>query len=229
MNKVDNNILRNLGLQQQNNTQEQKQKLGQDQFLKLMIAQLRNQDPMKPMENGEFLGQMAQFSTVSGIQDLQASFESMATSMRSAQALQATALVGRTVLIDGDTDINGRTIGHLGQSGLHGGMKLDSSVDRLKVDIFDTNGQLVHTINYNDPLPAGDVYFSWDGKDSASNPLPEGKYTIAVTATRGSTSEAIQVQVADVVTSVTLGRQGGLTLNLAHAGPTDLSVVRQVM
>jgi hypothetical protein len=74
-------------------------KLGQEQFLKLMITQLNNQDPFKPLESGEFLGQLAQFGTVSGIQDLQQSFQGLAGSMQSNQALQAAGLVGRSVYV----------------------------------------------------------------------------------------------------------------------------------
>ncbi|TAL42573.1 MAG: flagellar hook assembly protein FlgD, partial [Methylovulum sp.] len=71
--------------------------LSQDEFLKLMTTQMTHQDPTKPMQNGEFLSQMAQFGTVSGIQDLQQSFKDFSASISSDQALQASSLVGRTV------------------------------------------------------------------------------------------------------------------------------------
>ena len=77
--------------------------LGQAEFFDLMVTQLKNQDPFKPMESGEFLGQIAQFSTVDGIGGLQRSFESLAGSLQSSQALQASTMVGRSVALPGDT------------------------------------------------------------------------------------------------------------------------------
>ena len=76
--------------------------LGQSEFLDLMIAQLQHQDPLNPADSGEFLGQLAQFGTVNGITELQNSFADLATSLQSSQALQASTLVGRNVLIPGN-------------------------------------------------------------------------------------------------------------------------------
>ena len=75
--------------------------LGQEDFMELMLAQMNHQDPFKPMENGEFLTQMAQFSAVSGLKDIKDSFKSLSESMQSNQALQAASMVGRRVLVNG--------------------------------------------------------------------------------------------------------------------------------
>jgi flagellar basal-body rod modification protein FlgD len=79
--------------------------LGQDDFLELMVAQLKNQDPMKPMESGEFLGQLAQFGTVNGIRSLQSSSKGLLSTLQSVQALQASNLVGRSVLVKGEAGL----------------------------------------------------------------------------------------------------------------------------
>ena len=100
MSEVDFNTLQSLGLAQQStatNTSKSNSDLGQGDFLKLMVTQLNNQDPMKPMESGDFLGQMAQFSTVTGIDGLNTSFSEFASSVSNDQALQAANLVGRRV------------------------------------------------------------------------------------------------------------------------------------
>ena len=77
--------------------------LGQEDFMTLMIAQFRNQDPFEPLDNGDFLGQLAQFGTVSGIDELNSSFSGLQNSIQSEQALQAANLVGHAVLAETET------------------------------------------------------------------------------------------------------------------------------
>src|SRR5690625_1502858 len=86
------------------NTRQQKApgEIGQEDFLKLMVTQLQNQDPFSPMENGEFLAQIAQFTTATGIQELQQSFERFSSNIKTEQALQAASLVGRNVVVESD-------------------------------------------------------------------------------------------------------------------------------
>ena len=92
-----------LGLSQTETTQLEQQELGQDDFLTLMISQLQSQDPMNPMDSEAFMGQIAQFSTVEGIQQLNDSFDELAASLVSNQVLQASQLIGHSVLIPGST------------------------------------------------------------------------------------------------------------------------------
>lgn len=106
----------------------------QEDFLKLMVAQLKNQDPMKPMESGEFLGDIAQFGTVSGIQDLQESFASLNSSVQSSQALQAAALVDRQVLVP-------MSRGQLESGGaISGAVELPASTSQLTLGVYDSAG-----------------------------------------------------------------------------------------
>ena len=114
--------------------------LGQDDFLKLMITQFQNQDPFKPMENGEFLGQLAQFSTVSGIDSLNTSFSGLAGSIQDEQALQAANLVGRSVLAVTD-------IGYLAEDGLvNGAVEIDGAVSNVQIEITNSTGEVVQRL-----------------------------------------------------------------------------------
>jgi len=134
---IDLNALQNLGLKTVDQQPVPKQELGQEQFLKLLTTQLANQDPTKPMENGDFLGQLAQFSSVSGIQDLQKSFSAFAGSISSNQSLQAAGLVGRTVLVPSNEGVLSL------QNGLKGEVNLTGSTENLVVQIQDRNGATV--------------------------------------------------------------------------------------
>ena len=98
--KPNMQVLENLGLTKPKKAMTE-QKLGQEDFIKLMTTQMNHQDPMKPMENGDFLSEMAQFSTVSGLKEIKDAFNGLATSLKSSQALQASSMVGRTVLVPG--------------------------------------------------------------------------------------------------------------------------------
>ena len=114
--------------------------LGQDQFLKLMLAQMQNQDPTKPMESGDFLTQIAQFSSAKGISDMASSFSNLTNSLTSNQALQASSLIGRVVLSPSNT-------GFLEQGqGIGGSVDLASSAQDMNVTIYDQAGSVVRTI-----------------------------------------------------------------------------------
>jgi len=105
--------------------------LGQEAFLELMLTQIKNQDPLSPMESGDFLSQIAQFGTVNGITELNKSFAALTSSLQSSQALQASTLVGNTVLVPGDTSelVSGGQIS--------GAIDLNSSTSNLVLNIFD--------------------------------------------------------------------------------------------
>ena len=150
-------------------------KLGQDAFLKLMTVQLQNQDPFKPMESGDFLGQIAQFSTVSGIGDLNESFATFAGSLASNQALQASTLVGRSVVVTAD-------IGNLPEEQpFTGVIEITDTATDLNVEILDDSGQVIKTINLG-AQDQGMAQFIWDGiKDDGSKVGP-GQYRIRAIA-----------------------------------------------
>lgn len=198
-------------------------RLGQEDFFKLLITQLRNQDPLRPLASGEFLSQIAQFSTVAGIQDLQRSFVQLAGSLYSNQALQASALVGRTVYVPGP-EVALADDG----SGVSGRIELAASATGLSVGIYDSAGQLVRRLALG-PQPAGTIAFHWDGLTEAGTPAAAGRYRIKAEALIAGQSVAVDSLVAARVESVTLARAGQeITLNLAGLGPVDFAQVRQI-
>lgn len=203
-----------------NATRQPSNSLGQDQFLQLMVAQLKNQDPMQPMQNGEFLSQMAQFGTVKGVQELQTSFSQLANSLQSNQALMASSMVGRSVLVPGQ-------IGSLVPgSGLTGAVTVPSS-SNVTVGIYDSTGQMVRHLDYG-TQPAGQMNFVWDGVTDSGTVAPAGNYQIRAVATAGTQTTAADTLVRARVDSVSLGGSNGMQLNLAGMGTVSLSDVKQI-
>ncbi len=217
MTTIDNNYADlGLSLQQQGATKS----LGQDDFLRLMTTQLQNQDPFKPMENGEFLGQMAQFSTVSGIQELQASFATLASSLAANQTLQAASLVGRNVMVPSE-------FGHLPEDGAMLGAADMPASGQLVVDVVDASGQVVRNLDLG-TQPAGIARFSWDGLDNAGERAAEGAYTIRARMVQGTAQTALETLAVGRVDSVGLSRNG-LTLELRGLDPAPLADVLQII
>lgn len=208
-----------LGLALKQPTQSTKS-LGTDDFLKLMTTQLTNQDPTKPLDSSQFLGQIAQFSTVSGIQDLQKSFSSLSSSLSSSQSLQAAGLVGHGVLYPSKT-------GYLEASGgLSGGVDVPAS-GQVVVEITAPGGQVLRRIDLG-TRAAGTTYFNWDGKDASGTAMTPGSYGIRASVIQNGATQAADTLAAGVVNSVSLG-SGGLNLNLAGLGSVAFSSVRQII
>jgi len=196
--------------------------LGQDDFLKLMITQFQNQDPFKPMENGEFLGQLAQFSTVNGIDSLNGAFAGLAGSIQDEQALQAANLVGRSVLAVTD-------IGYLPQDGLvNGAVEIDGPVSNVQVEITNASGEIVQLLNLGEQ-PAGLAQFSWDGLDATGERAASDHYRITARVVRGNNVESAPTLIQSDIESVTLGQFGsGMTLNLFGGDALSLRQVYQI-
>ncbi len=204
-------------------TQARRDRLGQEDFLTLMITQFKNQDPFAPMDNGEFLGQLAQFSTVSGIESLNTSFGGLAGSMQDNQALQAAGLVGHRILAVSDT-------AYLGDSGsVSGALELTSSASNVEVDIIDASGALVQRIQLGQQ-PPGLVNFTWNGTASDGDRAPDGQYRIAARVIRGADVESAPTVIESRIQSVTLGQFGGsLSLNLEGGQSMPLGRVYQII
>lgn len=226
MASIDNNIsstINELGLGAQVAPGKKSQdQLGQTEFLDLMITQLKNQDPFAPMENGDFISQMAQFSSVTGLAELQQSFEKLATSLQSNQALQASSLVGRTVLVPS-------AIGTLSVGGtVSGALDLPSSSGSVGVNIQDAAGQVVRRLELG-PQSSGEVFFNWDGMTNAGVAADSGRYFISADAGIGGETVAVETLMSSSVASVTLGQGGsGLTLNLTDGNVVDFSSVKEI-
>ena len=187
--------------------------LGQEDFLTLMITQFQNQDPFEPMDNGEFLGQLAQFSTVSGIDSLNSAFAGLSGALQDEQALQAANLVGRSVLATVDR-------AYFDQSqNIEGAIDLAESASDVQVDIVNSNGELVQTMRLGEQ-PAGLAQFSWNGRDASGDRVSPGHYELRARAIRGASIESVPTLIRADVKSVTLNQfGGGMTLNL-HGGDT---------
>lgn len=197
--------------------------LGQEDFLTLMITQFQNQDPFEPMDNGEFLGQLAQFGTVSGIEQLNSSFAGLQNSIQSEQALQAANLVGHSVLA-------GTDIGYLPEDGsVAGAVELHASVSDVEVEITDVNGQLVRRLNLGQQAP-GLARFEWDGSDLGGARVEPGHYQVRTRVIQGGFIESTQTLLEANIESVSLGGPGqGLTLNLLGGDTLSLGQVRRIL
>lgn len=197
--------------------------LGQDAFLELMLTQIKHQDPLNPMESGDFLSQIAQFGTVNGITELNNSFASLSGSLQSSQALQASTMVGNTVLVPGNTSelVSGGQI--------TGAVDLSSSTSNLVLNITDATGQTVRQVDLGSHA-GGLTKFTWDGLDNSGNPLPSGSYTIEAAGLIGGEAVAQSVLVNAKVESVTLSKNGGEPLlNLGVLGTVSINEVREIM
>lgn len=204
------------------NKENERKELGQEDFLELMTTQLQNQDPLEPMENGDFLGQIAQFSAVSGIQELQGSFETFSQSMVSSQALQATNLVGRTVLAP-------TGVAALEEGGvIKGVVGLPASSGQVTLTITDESGQTVRTLSLGQQ-PAGPVDFQWDGLMDDGAYAKPGAYHVSASALYSDGDTAVDAVLASEVNAVTLGNGGSLVLDLKGAGQVNFSDVLQIL
>jgi len=197
--------------------------LGQKDFLELMIAQFENQNPNKPMDNGDFLAQMAQFSTVSGIQEMQKSFNELSSSLVSNQALQASSLVGRQVLVPSDV------VELTEQGGMSGAVELTESTSDLVISIQNDAGQLVKRLSMGSQAP-GMIKFDWNGTGENGEALPAGKYSMVAEAKTANGQRELQTLVVVPVESVSLGRAGqSMTLNIGGLGSVGMNAVREIL
>ncbi|EKE82059.1 flagellar hook assembly protein FlgD [Idiomarina xiamenensis] len=197
------------------------QQLEQEDFFQLLTQQLNMQDPTKPVDNDQMIAQMTSFSMAEGITNMSQKFDEFAQSMASNQALQASTLVGRNVMIpSGDV--------YLEEGAQASGMiaaPLDAS--NAKLTIKDEKGAVVRTIQLGD-LPKGVKDFTWDGKDESGELLPEGKYTISANARIGDSNEELPIQMGAKVASVSMGSQQGIILNLKGLGGVALSDISEI-
>lgn len=199
-------------------------RLGQEQFLKLLTTQMTHQDPSQPMQNGEFLSQMAQFGTVSGIQDLQKSFAEFASSINSSQALQATSLVGRHVSAPG-------TKGVLEAGGnISGDINLTSSSPNVDVKIINSEtGEVVRDMALGEHS-AGRIPFVWDGLNSHDVMASPGVYKIEATAYIDGKNTAIETDINSRVDSVAMGSgANGIKVNLTGLDSVNFNQIKQIL
>jgi flagellar basal-body rod modification protein FlgD len=197
--------------------------LGGTNFLTLMLAQLKNQDPTSPVDSNQFLNQLASLSTVQGITQLNTSFGSLSSSLVSSQALQASSLLGHQALV------SSKTANLTANGSVSGAVDVPQTTSQAVVNISDSSGALVRQINLG-AQSTGLANFSWDGKLQDGSQAAAGQYTLSAQfagATSGAT--AASTYVNGVVQSVTMGAgQTGLTLNVSGLGSVPFSGVKQI-
>lgn len=196
--------------------------MGQQDFIALMLAQMKNQDPTKPLDPNDFMSQLAQFSTVNGIQELKQSFDAMAAMLSTDQSLKATSMVGHDVMTPGNTGV-------LAEGGnIAGQVLLNSSVSDMNLKIYDPQGSLIRTIPMGGQ-GAGAVQFKWDGfADDGSPALPANYKIVAEVEVDGSVQEAA-MELRSLVESVSISPYGGILLNLDNGTSISLDAIQTIM
>ena len=217
-----NSVLSDLAFSNQPETEKSQSQSDKDMFMRLLLAQIENQDPLKPTDQTDFVAQLAQFSSLEGIQNLNSTVQDIGSMYRSSQALQATALVGREVLIPGQVDYleNGGRISGTIEEG-------QASGDVMMI-VKDASGQVVANRDLGN-IGSAETRFSWDGANNLGEPLPEGLYSISIEGTLSGENEALVTSVYSRVNSVSIvDNQGGMLLNLNGIGQVESSEIQEV-
>jgi flagellar basal-body rod modification protein FlgD len=192
----------------------------QDRFLKLLVAQLKNQDPLNPMDNAQMTSQMAQMSTVEGIEKLNTTLNSMVESVSNSQSMQAASLIGKNVMVPG----NQLT---LSKGAAYAGINLAKAADNVKIHILDSTGKEVQVESLG-AQKAGVLNFAWDGKLSDGTTAADGTYKFTVEATQGGSSVTVDaLQIGTV--SALVRTSSGFQLDLGSLGTFDFANVQQVL
>lgn len=194
--------------------------LGQADFLKLMTAQMKNQDPFDPVDNTQMVAQMAQFSSLAGITEMSSTLKAIADKLGATSMQDAVSYVGRTVLTEG-TVAYGRSTG-----GIAGAIELGADASNVTVSISDANGQLLHSADLG-AQQAGTISYDWDGKTAAGEDAGSGPFSVSVTANDGTQAVAATGLVWAPVTSVST-TSGSPVLTLPGIGEVPASAVRQI-
>ncbi len=202
-------------------TEKLNKTLDQTDFLKLLTTQLANQDPMSPQEPGEFMGQMAQFGMVDGIQSLNSKVSTLTDSLQSTQALQASSLVGRKVFIEGN-----RALFKEGEN-LKGAVELPVSASDVEVHIKNLQGEIIKKVSLGNQS-AGVNPLQWNGLNDEGNAVPSGLYRVEAYGKVNGKTERFSTLVAANVESVTIDKAKGFVLNLEQQGAVSMSQIRQL-
>jgi len=192
----------------------------EDRFMKLLVAQMQNQDPLNPMDNSQMTSQIAQINTVGGIQQLNTTVQSLLDAFTSMQGQNAVTLAGHDVLVDGSTMT-------LTDGKARGGVNLSSAATSVDVQVLDASGAAVRTIHMGTQT-AGVHSFDWDGQLDDGSTAPDGTYSFSVAAASAGAAVPATALAAAHVNSVSPSA-GGATLDLGTAGLVPLSAVRSYL
>jgi flagellar basal-body rod modification protein FlgD len=192
----------------------------ENKFLMLLMTQIKNQDPLNPMDNAAVTTQLAQLNTVSGIEKLNATMAQLLDGYNETQAIQSAGMIGKNVMIAGNKLplTNGQAVG---------GALLEAAADKVTVSIKDSSGKIV-SIEELGSRDAGNLYFGWDGKDASGVTLSDGNYTFAVDASMSGQkipSSALQVGTVSAV----IRSKSGFLLDLGALGDVAFKDVQQIL
>jgi len=192
----------------------------QDRFLTLLVAQLKNQDPLNPLDNAQVTTQLSQISTVTGLEKLNASLSGLSEMYNAGQAMQAAGMLGKLVLVSG----NGLTLSEgVGVAGID----LAASAGNVTVSVQDATGKTVYTEDLG-AHKAGSTAFVWDGSTDSGEKAANGNYTFTVTANSNGTEVTVKPLQAGTVSAVVRG-SNGFTLDLGAAGQVSFADVKQIL
>jgi flagellar basal-body rod modification protein FlgD len=195
--------------------------LGIKDFMNLLVTQLTNQDPTKPMENTQLATQISQFATVSGIDQLNTSFGDFANNMLAEQSVQASNLVGHQVTIESN-------LGVLPSGGnLTGSVYMPAAGTNVKLQVTDKSGVLVREMSLGQ-LDKGMTQFSWDGLTDSGDYADPGQYTLSATATIDDKEQALSTMINANVDSVSIGSSSGPLVNLDGLGLVSINDVLEI-
>ena len=191
----------------------------QNRFLNLLVAQMKNQDPLNPLDNAQVTSQLAQLSTVQGIEDMNSTLLSLSASMGANQMAQAASLIGRGVLVPGDRISPAEMEDVMG-------FELSRPADKVTVDILDAAGGLVRSLDLG-PREGGVNVLAWDGLTSSGAAAPDGQYSFKINAVQGGQPVSSTALHLGLVNSVSQGSQG-VQLNLAGNERVSYAEIRQI-
>ncbi|MFK3661868.1 flagellar hook assembly protein FlgD [Scandinavium sp. NPDC088450] len=198
----------------------------QSSFLTLLVAQLQNQDPTNPMDNSQLTSQLAQISTVSGIEKLNTTLGSISGQIDNSQSLQASNLIGHGVMIPGSVVLAGANSDG-SASTTPFGVELTQAADKATATITDSSGKVIRTLDLG-AQTAGVHTFTWDGTAADGTTVPDGAYSVSIAASTNGTQLVAQPLQFALVQGITKGSSGNL-LDLGTYGTTTLDEVRQII
>ncbi len=200
---------------------KQTDSLGQQDFLELLVAQMENQDPTKPMDNFQFLSQIAQFGMVDGIQGLQTSFGSVADSFKQSQLLQASSLLDRDVLAESNIGTFTPT------DNIRGIVNVTDPTSQVTVEVRSSNGVLVDSFQLGSSN-GGELAYEWDGRGRNGESLPYGQYFVHAKGLSNGEPISLSVDTLNRVESITIDEQALVSLTLTSGETVDLAAVKEI-
>ena len=194
-------------------------KATKDNFLKLLVTQMKYQDPMNPMDSAQMTSQIAQLNTVEGINQLNATVSNLQASLMASQSMQSASLIGKTILADGNSIslLNGSA---------NLSMRLEGAAESVIVDVINSSGRIIKTTDLG-ANAAGIQSFTWDGSTNEGGTAPNGQYTFQVNAKKLNQTVAVTPLIQATVSGVEV-TSAGPQLSLNNGTNIALSTVRGV-